>query len=134
MTSHSGDSFTGDIDIPPPSTPMRCHTALGICSSSSSLNEEYGSAGSVESLADSGAISATPADAALSPSASDNGATANPMDENRNSLTCFETVHEGELLDANEQHAKGKHLSGFFKKFTSSKRKKNSKMTGTGTL
>lgn len=132
MTSHSGDSFTGDIELPP-STPMRCHTALGICSSSSSLSQEYGSGESVESLADSGAVSTTPG-AALTPNASESGVVMDATDENRNSLTCFETVHEGELLDSHEKHGKGKHLSGFLKKLTSNKRKKSSKAGNTGTL
>lgn len=134
MTSHSGDSFTGEIELPP-STPMRCHTALGICSSSSSLSQEYGSGESIESLVDSGAVSTTPG-AALFPSMSENGVTVDSAtDENRNSLTaCFETVHEGELLGSNERHSKSKNISGFLKKLTSNKRKKNSKPNGTGTL
>ena len=131
MTSHSGDSFTGDIELPP-STPMRCHTALGICSSSSSLSQEYASGGSVESLNDTAAISTAPGTS--SSNTSECGLVPNPVDENRNPLACFETVHEGELLEAHDKHGKGKNISGFLKKFTSNKRKKASKATATGTL
>ena len=131
MTSHSGDSFTGDVELPAPSTPMRCHTALGICSSSSSLSQEDISGGSVESLNNNAtAISVAPR-TFLS---AEGGIVSHSMDENRNSLTYFETVHEGELLEANEKHGKGKNISGFLKKLTSSKRKKASKATSTGTL
>ena len=145
MTSHSGESFVGEVELPP-STPMRCHTALGICSSSSSLSQEYISGESVESLADSGAVSATPG-AILSPMAAgrlsadeayQSGVTPNEStDENRNAVGgCFETVHEGQLLDANDKHGKGKNISGFLKKFTTSKKKRSgsSKSHGTGTL
>ena len=131
MTSHSGDSFTGDIELPP-STPMRCHTALGICSSSSSLSQGSTSGASAESLNDNAAVSA--AQGTSLSTAVESGIMLDSMDENRNSLTGFETVHEEELLEANDKHGRGKHISGFLKKLTSSKRKKASKATGTGTL
>lgn len=132
MTSHSGDSFTGDVELPAPSAPMRCHTALGICSSSSSLSQEDVSGGSVESLNNNAsAISSATTRTFLS---TDGDIVSHSIDENRNSLSYFETVHEGELLEANDKHGKGKNISGFLKKLTSSKRKKASKATSTGTL
>ncbi|XP_065071824.1 centromere-associated protein E-like isoform X2 [Rhopilema esculentum] len=141
MTSHSGDSFVGDAELPP-STPMRCHTALGICSSSSSLSQEYMSDGSVE-LGEGGVgtpttkTGATLSQSAASKSSCDegfmSGVTPDPMDENRNQV--FVTVPEGQLLDQGDKHGKGKgNISGFLRKFTSSKRKKVTKVNGTGTL
>ncbi len=140
MTSHSGDSFVCDVEVPPPTTPMRCHTALGICSSSSSLSQEYVSGGSADSLCESGAVSSTPC--YPSPNAqcssvdeADQSPEAECVDENRNATGGFETVHEGQLLDSQERHAKGKNITGFLKKFTTSKRKRaNGKGNNSGTL
>ncbi len=139
MTSHSGDSFVGDVELPP-STPMRCHTALGICSSSSSLSQEYVTGESAESLCDSGAISSTPGFSSPNTQrtsldeAYQSQDTGDFVDENRNATGGFETVHEGQLLDSHERHAKGKNITGFLKKFTSSKRKRANKNNNTNTL
>ena len=140
MTSHSGESFVGDGELAP-STPMRCHTALGICSSSSSLSHEYVSGESMESLCDSGAVSANLE--AASPNAyqqqtfTDEAYNSQEMgdiaDENRNTMDGFETLHEGELLNSQERHTKGKNIAGFLRKFTSSKRKRANKGHSTNT-
>ena len=143
MTSHSGDSFVGEAPEEPPSTPMRCHTALGICSSSSSLSPDHLSGESMESLDNSELSTSTPRKV-TSPNGirkhnTDSSSTDQEvvdlavMDENYNPLNDFEPVPEGQLLDAegHDRNGKSKNLSGFLKKFRSNKRKRAAKGTNT---
>ena len=154
MTSHSGDSFLGEEDVR--GTPSsRSHTALGIYHSSNSSSRKNSFCSPTTSPPVVRAATTSPnVDRRLDPSSprsrrlsTDEAYESQDLTDDRGhentNINDLESLQEDSCTDGDDKDGhKGKNLSGFLKKFRSSKRTKqrgqgsgkNTSDGGNGTL